>query len=89
MAEVHTLRISFDGALQPGPQPWMWATVEVVLEYEGPTRPTVTVRTPVPFAGQGVFEMRELAWAAFREALEGALAAGAGKSAEQLSFSGA
>jgi hypothetical protein len=89
MAEIHTLRISFDGALQSGPKPWMWATVEVVLEDEGKVHPSVTVRAPVPFEGQGVFEMRELAWTAFRETLEGALAAGDGKRAEQLSFSGA
>ncbi|MET0273270.1 MAG: hypothetical protein ABW360_09790 [Phenylobacterium sp.] len=89
MTDIHTLRISFDGALQPGPKPWMWATVEVVLDGDGATRPTVSAQVPVPFEGQGVFEMRELAWTAFREALEGALAAGAGKTAQQLSFTGA
>lgn len=88
MAEIRTLKIAFEGGLQPGPKPWMWASVEVALEDESQIHPTVSAKVPVPFEGQDVFEMREVAWAAFREALEQALAAGAGKSAQQLSFTG-
>ena len=88
MAEVRALRIGFEGSLQPGPKPWMWATVEVELEDVGREHPTVRARVPVPFEGQDVFEMREVAWGAFREALAAALAAGEGKTAQQLSFTG-
>ena len=88
MAEIRTLKIGFEGALQPGPKPWMWATVAVELEDETRNHRSVTASVPVPFEGQDVFEMREVAWTAFREALEQVLAAGAGKSAQQLSFTG-
>ncbi|WP_411286701.1 hypothetical protein [Phenylobacterium sp.] len=89
MAEIHTLRISFEGTLQGGPEPWMWALVEVLLEDQGPVKPGVSARVAVPFAGnKGVFEMRELAWQGFRAALAETLAAGEGKTAEQLSFTG-
>ncbi|MEO8114827.1 MAG: hypothetical protein ABI655_10615 [Phenylobacterium sp.] len=87
MAAIHTLKIAFDGGLQPGPEPWLWATVEVAIEDATAIRPTVTAKVPLAFDGEkGVFEMRELALATFRGALEAALAAAEGKSAEQLSF---
>ena len=86
MSEIHSLKITFEGGLKPGPKPWMWALVDIALQDETDIRPTVQVAVPVPFEGQGVFEMREVAWAAAREALQGALKAGEGKSAEQLSI---
>lgn len=86
MAEIHSLKIAFEGKLKDGPKPWMWAIVDVALEDETDIRPTVQVAVPVPFEGEGVFEMRETAWAAAREILKEALRAGEGKSAEQLSF---
>ena len=87
MAEIHTLRIDFEGTLQPGPEPWMWALVEVVLEDQGLVKLSLSAR--VAFAGdKGVFEMRELAWQGFRAVLAETLVAGEGKTAEQLSFTG-
>jgi hypothetical protein len=88
MADIRTLKIGFEGDLQPGPKPWMWARVEVALEDEDRNNRSVTALVPVPFEGQDVFEMREVAWTAFRAALEEVLAAGEGKSAQQLSFTG-
>lgn len=89
MAEIHTLRIDFEGTLQPGPEPWMWALVEVVLEDQGLVKPSLSARVAVAFAGdKGVFEMRELAWQGFRAVLAETLVAGEGKTAEQLSFTG-
>lgn len=86
MAEIHSLKITFEGGLKAGEKPWMWAIVDVALQDETPIRPTVQVAVPVPFEGEGVFEMREVAWAAAQEILRAALAAGEGKSAEQLSI---
>jgi len=86
MAEIHSLKITFEGKLKPGPKPWMWAVVDVALMDETDIRPTVQVAVPVTFDGEGVFEMREAAWAAAREVLKEALRAGDGKSAEQLSI---
>lgn len=86
MAEIHSLKITFEGGLKAGPKPWMWALVDVALQDETEIRPTVQVAVPVPFEGEGVFEMREVAWAAAREILAEALRAGEGKSAEQLSI---
>lgn len=86
MPDIRTLKISFLGELQPGPTPWMWASVEVTLEEPSDSRPTIAVQVPVPFEGQGVFEMREVAWSAFRQALGDVLAAGEGKSAQQLTY---
>ena len=86
MAEIHSLKITFEGGLKAGPKPWMWAIVDVALEDETQIRPTVQVAVPVPFEGEGVFEMREVAWAAAREILQQALTAGDGKSAEALSI---
>jgi hypothetical protein len=42
----------------------------------------------VPFEGEGVFEMREVAWTAAQEVMRQALAAGEGKSAGALSIAG-
>ena len=64
MAEIHSLKITFEGGLKAGPKPWMWALVDVALQDETEIRPTVQVAVPVPFEGEGVFEMRETAWAA-------------------------
>jgi len=86
LAEIHSLKITFEGGLKAGPKPWMWAIVDVALEDETQIRPTVQVAVPVPFEGEGVFEMREAAWTAAREILVQALKAGDGKSAEQLSI---
>lgn len=86
MAEIHSLKITFEGGLKAGPKPWMWAIVDIALEDETQIRPTVQVAVPVPFEGEGVFEMREAAWTAAREILVQALKAGDGKSAEQLSI---
>lgn len=86
MADIRSLKISFEGELQPGPKPWMWASVEVALEEPAESRATVAARVAVPFEGQDVFEMREVAWTAFRTALGEVLAAGEGKSAQQLTY---
>jgi hypothetical protein len=86
MAEIHSLKITFEGKLKPGEPPWMWAIVDVALQDETQIRPTVQVAVPVPFEGEGVFEMREKAWAAARGILQAALTAGEGKTAEQLSI---
>lgn len=86
MAEIHSLKITFEGGLKAGPKPWMWALVDVALQDETEIRPTVQVAVPVPFEGEGVFEMREVAWAAAREILQEALRAGEGKTAEALSI---
>ena len=86
MAEIHSLKITFEGKLKPGDPPWMWAIVDIALEDESQIRPTVQVAVPVPFEGQGVFEMREKAWTAAQEILKAALKAGDGKTAEQLSI---
>jgi hypothetical protein len=86
LAEIHSLKITFEGGLKAGPKPWMWAIVDVALEDETQIRPTVQVAVPVPFEGEGVFEMREVAWTAAREILQQVLRAGEGKSAEQLSI---
>jgi hypothetical protein len=86
MAEIHSLKITFEGGLKAGPKPWMWALVDVALQDETEIRPTVQVAVPVPFEGEGVFEMREVAWAAARGILQEALRAGEGKSAEALSI---
>jgi hypothetical protein len=86
MAEIHSLKITFEGKLKPGEPPWMWAIVDLTLEDETQIRPTVQVAVPLPFEGEGVFEMREKAWTAARALLQAALAAGEGKSAEQLSI---
>lgn len=86
MAEIHSLKITFEGKLKPGEPPWMWAVIDVALEDETQIRPTVQVAVPVPFESEGVFEMREKAWAAARGIMEAALKAGEGKSAEQLSI---
>ncbi|HEY8572974.1 hypothetical protein [Phenylobacterium sp.] len=86
MAEIHALKITFEGKLKPGEPPWMWAIIDISLEDETRIHPTVQVAVPVPFEGQGVFEMREMAWAAAQDMLRQALAAGEGKTAEQLSI---
>jgi hypothetical protein len=86
MAEIHSLKITFEGGLKAGPKPWMWALVDVALQDETEIRPTVQVAVPVPFEGEGVFEMREVAWAAARKILQEALRAGEGKTAEALSI---
>lgn len=86
MAEIHSLKITFEGGLKAGPKPWMWAIVDIALEDETQIRPTVQVAVPVPFEGEGVFEMREAAWTAAREIMVQALRAGDGKSAEALSI---
>jgi hypothetical protein len=88
MAEIHALKITFEGGLKPGPKPWMWAVVDVALEGETGVRPTVQVAVPVPFEGEGVFEMREVAWTAAQAVMREALAAGEGKSAGALSIAG-
>jgi hypothetical protein len=88
MAEIHALKITFEGGLKAGPKPWMWAIVDVALQDDTDVRPTVQVAVPVPFEGEGVFEMREVAWTAAQEVMRQALAAGAGKSAGQLSIAG-
>lgn len=86
MAEIHSLKITFEGKLKPGEPPWMWAVIDIALEDETQIRPTVQVAVPVPFESEGVFEMREKAWAAARRIMTEALRAGEGKSAEQLSI---
>lgn len=86
MAEIHALKITFEGKLKPGEPPWMWAIIDISLQDETPIKPTVQVAVPVPFESEGVFEMREKAWAAAQAILREALRAGDGKSAEQLSI---
>ena len=86
MAEIHSLKITFEGKLKEGEPPWMWAIIDVAMEDETSIRPTVQVAVPVPFQGEGVFEMREKAWDAAREILLEVLRAGDGKTAEQLSI---
>lgn len=86
MADIRSVKISFEGELQAGPTPWMWARVEATLEEPAQSRPTIIAQVAVPFEGQGVFEMREVAWTAFRAALAEVLSAGEGKSAQQLTY---
>ena len=89
MAEIHTLRIDFEGTLQPGPEPWMWALVEVVLEDQGlvaaldnelrnrsMTHPQLDFSIDVPCGLEAMRWPGEIEYAAFmvaREALENAL----------------
>jgi hypothetical protein len=35
LAEIHSLKITFEGGLKAGPKPWMWAIVDIALEDDG------------------------------------------------------